>query len=87
MNKGKINYWIDIGLAFSFFTCFITGLIKWPGLIKIIGTDAYRILHIQNISRLHDWSGLIMGVLVIVHLVLHWTWIVSMTKNLFRKKT
>ena len=87
MNKAKLNYWIDIGLAISFFVCFITGLIKWPGLIKIIGTSAYKILHVKNISMLHDWSGLVMGLLVLLHLALHWKWIVCMTKDImFRKK-
>ena len=87
MNKVKLNYWVDVGLAISFFICFITGLIKWPGLIKIIGTSAYRTLYVRNISMLHDQSGLIMGLLVLIHLALHWKWIASMTKSiLFRKK-
>jgi len=87
MNKAKLNYWIDIGLAISFFVCFITGLIKWPGLIKIIGVSIYKVLHVGNISMLHDRSGLIMGLFVLIHLALHWKWIVSMTKNMvFRKK-
>jgi hypothetical protein len=74
-----------VGLAISFFICFITGLIKWPGLIKIIGTSAYKVLSFSKISFLHDWSGLIMSLLVLVHLALHWGWIVAMTKNIFRK--
>ena len=87
MNKAKLNYWIDIGLAISFFICFITGLIKWPGLIKLIGVSIYKVLHVRNISMLHDWSGLIMGLLVLIHLALHWKWIVCMTKDMvFRKK-
>ena len=85
MNRARVNYWIDVGLAISFFLCFFTGLIKWPGLIKVIGVTAYQVLSFSNISRVHDVSGLIMGLLVIVHLVLHWTWIVSMTKRLFTK--
>ena len=86
MNKIKLNYWIDIGLTISFLICLFTGLIKWPGLIKLIGTSAYKILHVKNISLLHDWSGLIMGILVLTHLVLHWRWIVSVTKSTFGKK-
>lgn len=86
MDKLKINYWIDIGLSISFMVCFFTGLIKWPGLIKIIGTSAYKVLHVKNISVLHDWSGLVMGLLVFIHLALHWKWIVSVTKNIFGKK-
>ena len=37
-----------------------------------------------NISLLHDWSGLIMGLLVIIHLALHWRWMVGVTKILFK---
>ena len=85
MDKLKLNYFVDVALAISFFACFITGLIKWPGLIKVIGTSAYRILHVRNISILHDWSGLVMGLLVLVHLVLHWKWMVAMTKNIFKR--
>ena len=85
MNRTILNYWIDIGLGISFFICFFTGLIKWPGLIKIIGTSAYKILYVRNISLLHDWSGLIMGLLVLIHLVLHWNWIVAVTKNIFKR--
>ena len=85
MNRTKLNYWIDIGLAISFVICFITGLIKWPGLIQIIGTSAYKALHVKNISTLHDWSGLIMGIIVLLHLALHWKWIVCVTKSMFKR--
>lgn len=85
MNRSVLNYWIDAGLAVSFVLVFFTGLMKWPGLIKLIGVDVYRALPMRNVSFIHDWSGLIMGLLVFVHLALHWKWIVSMTKNIFRK--
>ncbi len=87
MSRTKLNYWIDVGLALSFFACFFTGLIKWPGLVKIIGVSAYKTLHFRNISLIHDLSGLIMGLLVLIHLVLHWKWIVCVTKNIFRNKS
>ena len=86
MNRTILNYWIDVGLALSFSICFYTGLIKWPGIINIIGVSAYKVLHVQNISVLHDWSGLIMGLLVLIHLVLHMKWIVVVTKCIFCKK-
>ena len=87
MNRTILNYWIDVGLALSFFICFFTGLVKWPGLVKIIGTSAYQVLHVRNISNLHDWSGLIMGLLVLIHLALHWRWIVCVTKRMFGSNT
>ncbi|MCK5043580.1 DUF4405 domain-containing protein [Candidatus Pacearchaeota archaeon] len=86
MSNLKLNYWINIGLMISFTICFITGLIKWPGIIKIIGTSAYNILRFNNISLFHDWSGLIMSMLVLFHLVLNWKWMVSVTKSFSKKK-
>ena len=86
MNNLKLNYLVNVGLTISFFICFTTGLIKWPGLIKIIGTSAYKILHFSSISLLHDWSGLIMGLLVLIHLVLNWKWMVAVTKTIFKRK-
>jgi hypothetical protein len=75
MNKVKLNYFIDVLLAISFFTCFFTGLVKWLGIAQS-----------RNSSALHNWSGLIMGLLIFVHLVLHWGWIVAVTKSFFKSK-
>ena len=86
MNKGRLNYWIDIVLAISFLICFVTGMLKWPSAYKLIGTEIYRNISMQKMSRLHDISGLIMGLLVFIHLALHWSWISSMTKSLFKKE-
>lgn len=85
MNRTKLNYWIDVGLAISFLISFITGLIKWPGAVNVIGVSVYRALNIRKISMLHDRSGLVMSILVIVHIVLHWKWIVAVTKSFFKK--
>ncbi|WP_332882055.1 DUF4405 domain-containing protein [Methanosarcina horonobensis] len=35
---------------------------------------------------IHSRAGILMSVLVIVHLILHWKWIVSTTRNFFRKE-
>jgi hypothetical protein len=85
MAKPRTNYWIDVGLAISFLIVFITGVIKWPGLLFKLGVNVKN-LPIKRISLAHDWAGLIMGILVFVHLILHWKWIVVMTKSLFKKK-
>lgn len=37
------------------------------------------------ISILHDWSGVVMAILVLAHLILNWDWIMSMTKGFFEK--
>jgi cytochrome b subunit of formate dehydrogenase len=85
MDKAKINYVIDIGLIISFFVVFITGIIKFRDLMLVIGLD-YRGLPIAQLSVLHDWFGLIMGILVLFHLILHFNWLKCMTKNIFKSK-
>ena len=34
---------------------------------------------------IHEWLGLGFGIALIYHLLLHWNWIASLTKRLFRK--
>lgn len=85
MNQAKVNYWIDVGLAVSFIVAFVTGIIKWPGLMVKLGIN-YASLPIAKLSTLHDRSGLVMGILVLVHIILHWKWIVCMTKSFLQKK-
>ncbi len=86
MNKTKLNYWVDVGLALSFLLVFLTGIFKFPGFSKFLGTTTSNKLNSQTITLLHDWSGLLMGLLVLIHLILHWKWIVSVTKSMFSKK-
>jgi len=38
------------------------------------------------ITKIHDFSGLAMGLLVLVHIIMHWRWIVSFTKKLLGGK-
>jgi len=83
VDRIQLNYWIDYGLFLSSLICFVTGLIKWPDIIQIIGVAAYGFLQIGNINALHDWSGMAIGVLVLIHVVLHWRWILANTKKMF----
>ena len=84
VNKAKMNYVIDVALGISFLLVLATGVIKFPGLVQMLGISRGS-LPISQMSTIHDWSGLIMGLLVLVHLILHWRWIVCMTKSFFRK--
>lgn len=40
--------------------------------------------HFTGIA-LHELMGLIFGVALIIHLILHWNWIVSITRTFFKK--
>lgn len=85
MKRTFLNYIIDIGLIVSFMMSFTTAIIKFPGFLPKIGVNPASV-PIYQISVIHDWSGIAMGVLVMVHLVLHWKWIVAMTKRTLPKK-
>jgi len=72
MDKTKLIYWTDVGMGISFLVVAITGFLK---------LDEPR-----NFMFVHDWSGILMSVFVLIHLILHWNWIVCMTKNILKEK-
>lgn len=37
-------------------------------------------------SSIHNWCGLLLIALILVHIILHWKWILEMTKNIFKGK-
>lgn len=85
VKKARINYWVDVGLVVSFIISLITGIVKWPGLFRDLGLS-YAGLPMNLISKAHDISGLAMGLLVLLHIILHFSWMINMTKNLFKRK-
>jgi len=83
MNRNHVNYIIDVGMGLAFIASAVTGIIKFPGLLQRIGI-APR-LNFYYINIIHDWSGLVLAVLVLVHLILHWKWIKEMTVKIFQR--
>lgn len=85
MKRSSIIYLADIGLAISFLFLFITGIIKFPRMIHFFGIRQQS-LPIYEINLIHDWSGIIMGLFVLIHLVLHWRFLVAMTNQFLGRK-
>ena len=87
MNKQKINYIIDFLALVSFAIVTLSGLA-----IKFFIPSGVRQGRLQEFlgiqkgvwSEIHDWSGILLIVFVAAHLILHWDWIVCMTKNVFQ---
>ena len=75
--KGILNYLIDCGLIITFLLSFITGIVKFPEWTRFFG-DVFLLIPASTLSKIHDYSGIVMGLLVLSHLVLHWRWIVAM---------
>jgi hypothetical protein len=87
--KGKMNYWVDvvIGLAFVFSAL--------SGLVLFFAPSGYQggrnpyygqtvlFLSTQAWDTIHTWSSIAMISGVGAHLILHWNWMVCMTRKLF----
>ena len=87
MNKPKLNYVIDFAAFISFIATALSGLaIKFfmPSGVKQGGLQEFLGIQKGAWSEIHDWSGILLIVFAIIHLILHWDWIVCMTRNIFQ---
>ena len=87
MRKATLNYIIDIIIGLGFLVSVITGVILlfntsggYQG-----GRNPQYYIHATWID-IHTWSSIIMSVGVAVHLILHWNWMVCMTRKLLSQK-
>lgn len=91
MKKSTVNYVLDGLIGLAFLLSALSGVLLWLG-----GSGGYQggrnpgfetvILGIDRWawSDLHVWSSVVMVAGVLLHLVLHWQWIVCVTKNMLR---
>jgi len=89
MVNPRINYVVDFLITISFIVTAITGLILFfflPSGVKQGSYQTFLGIIKGTWSAVHDWSGIIFIILIVLHFILHWNWVVSMTKNLFKKK-
>ncbi len=86
MKKIKINYIVDLLMTLCFIIVSASGLILFlflPGGIRRGGYQEFIGIIKQNWVVIHDWSGIILIILVLIHFLLHWNWITCMTKDFF----
>ncbi len=81
MNRQIAKWLVDIGLLVSFVVCAVTGLFKFTALMRTLGLTGL-VFPLALMSDIHDWSGILLIVLVGVHLVLNGRWIRAMTRKL-----
>ena len=80
LNYVKLNYAVDIISAVLFVIVFITGVIKLPGLrLHRLG------FNMVSATFMHDWAGILLGVFILIHFILHWRWIYAITKSFIGK--
>lgn len=68
-----------LGMAISSLTLSIPGLLKFFNLY--FHNETLNALA-GFLTNLHDWSGIVLGSFVAIHLILHWKWIFRMSKKL-----
>ncbi|MEN6443009.1 MAG: DUF4405 domain-containing protein [Methanoregula sp.] len=85
MDRNSIRWLLDMVMIVAFMLSFVTGLLKFTLLLRWTGLSTI-ILPSAGISDLHDWSSVLLGVLVFVHLILNRAGIITMTKKIFTGK-
>ncbi len=88
MNRNKINYWIDIVLVVAGLVVVLTSIIIFfflPAGVKQSGYQEFLGIAKRDYSEIHQWAGIVMVIGVIIHFILHWDWLICMTKNIFKK--
>jgi len=90
MNKVTMNYWVDVLIAVAFVISAITGLAflvmgsgGYQGGRNARFATAFLGLDRAQWSDLHTLGSLVMISGVGLHLVLHWNWIVCVTRRMF----
>lgn len=81
MKRRNLLYAVNMGMLVSFLVCAVTGIVKWPGLIPMMGLS-YGEIPFATLTLLHDWSGLLLCILAVLHLRMHWNWMVLMTRRI-----
>lgn len=92
MSKTRLNYVLDAVIAVAFIASALTGVVFLFG-----GSGGYQggrnpafqteMLGIDRgvWSDLHTWVSLVMIAGVAMHLAMHWSWIVCMTKRMVNR--
>jgi uncharacterized membrane protein len=86
MKRNTLNYLVDVGMAVFFILAALTGLLKFQAIPRFL--VRYNIyLPTYLITTIHKWAGLLLAGSALVHLILHWKWLVRTTKTVFQKKS
>jgi NAD-dependent dihydropyrimidine dehydrogenase PreA subunit len=90
MRRATVNFWIDAVIAVAFLISAFTGILfllpmSWRS-VSAAGGAAMLGVSIKAWHTLHDWSGIVAAVGVIVHAALHLRWFLNMARRIARGK-
>lgn len=73
MNKQKALKWLNLALFALFAVQAVTGVLAFTGLLE----------NPEIAGEIHEYAGLVMVIIVLVHLWLNWSWV---KLNFFKDK-
>ncbi len=92
ITKARINLAVDLTIGLAFVGEAISGFVLWLALPagsyqggRAVDTLRVFLLDRQMWRAVHDWLAVAMVAGVILHLVLHWNWVVCMVRNTWRE--
>jgi hypothetical protein len=93
MRKATRNYILVIIMALLALIQAVSGFILWIALPR---GDGYRgglgtaggtfLMTRDSWINLHDWTAVALTVIVVIHIILHWGWIIRMTRSYLRQE-
>jgi hypothetical protein len=91
LSKAMTHYMVDGGILFGFLGSMITGFVLWVVLPSggyqggrgVVDASRVFILGRESWQMMHNWLSLSMVAGVFLHLVLHWNWLICMTRKLW----
>ena len=87
MRKATWNYLIALVMALLALVQAVSGLILWLALPSGGRGDGGTFLFSRDVwLTMHNRAAIALTVIVLIHIILHWGWIVRMTKSYFRQK-
>jgi len=95
MRKSRRNYIVDLIIFLLALFEVASGFVLWLVLPRGRGymggrgeelvTEATFLWSRDTWLDLHNWVAVALLVIVVLHLILHWRWIVHMTKTIWRR--
>jgi len=88
--KPTTHYWIDLCAFLCFVIAAVSGIILGfflPHGGPRGGFHMFFFLTKYSWKTLHKWCGLLFISLILIHLIVHWRWVLHMTKKIFRKNS
>ena len=95
MSKTRVLYWVAVAGAIALVVELVSGLVLW---FAVSGGQG-PLLNLRHSGRsfagiergvwidVHDWAGLVLVAVMVLHLALHWRWIVRQTKAILSIET